>query len=315
MRNHVGEALNEWKNIFLATAGMVALCAQVIMGALTVPRLRTQASAGQSTATDDKRPTFDVASVKVNKSGGDFCTTKAFSCYSNLGKPGLVTITNLTLRDLVGTAYYLTDVQSRLTSDGPKWMDSERFDIEARVEGNPGLEQKRLMLQALLADRFKLVVHHVMRQGPVYALVLVKAGKTGPGLRLHSDAAKCIDLSSGTPPHPGDAFCGGFLVLARDGQNHATGNNISMEGLARQLGGFSEIDRTVVDRTDLRGTFELTLEWTAGSQIDAGTGASDPSAPPSLFTALKEQLGLKMESQMGPVDVLVIDQVTEPSAN
>ena len=128
----------------------------------------------------------------------------------------------------------------------------------------------------------------------------------------------CIDLSAGQPAHPpalGDVFCGGFLVLNSRGVTHCTGNNVTMDGLAAQLGGDSDIGRTVVNQTGLRGTFDVTLEYTPPGAADADMSASDPSAPPSVLTALREQLGLKLESQRGQVDALAVDHVDQPSGN
>jgi uncharacterized protein (TIGR03435 family) len=174
------------------------------------------------------------------------------------------------------------------------------------------------MLRSLLADRFGLAVHHEIRQGPVYALVLAKPGKMGWGLVQHSGDAACIDFSKPHPPSLGDSICGGFLVLSRSGVTHVTANNTNMAGVADQLGSGmpgGEIERPVVDRTGLSGSFDVTLEYSLGLKTDGGGTTQDLSAPPPLITALQDQLGLKLEPQTGPVDVLVIDHVERPSEN
>ena len=205
---------------------------------------------------------------------------------------------------------------------GPGWIDKQHFDIEARAEGNPSNEQERLMLQSLLEDRFKLMLHHETRQLPIYALVLSSPGKTGPQLIPHSSDAKCNDpVAEGplSPPKPGEpmpAYCGGFFMNAQPGDLRETGNKITMDMLVSFLN--QSVDRTV-NRTGLSGAFDFTLQFAPelgpGSQPGSGTSSPDPSAAPSLFTALQEQLGLKLESTRGPVDVVVIDNVQEPSPN
>jgi bla regulator protein blaR1 len=299
---------------------VAVVCAAAVVFVVTMSPLRMVASPQSAAlpATGGKQLVFDAASIKPNTTGGEICTRVAFSCILDFGRPGRITIVNRPLREVIGAAYRLTSAQTRAISGTPKWMDSERFDIQATAEGNPDLEQKCLMLRSLLADRFGLAVHHETRQGPVYALVLAKAGKMGPGLVKHSGDAVCIDFSKPRPPSLGDSICGGFLVLSRAGVTHVTADNTNMAGVADQLGSGmpgGEIERPVVDRTGLSGSFDVTLEYTLGLRIDAGAAAPDPTAPPPLFTALQEQLGLKLESTKGPVEVLVIDHVEGPSEN
>ena len=168
-----------------------------------------------------------------------------------------------------------------------------------------------------------MVTHHETRRLPIYALVLSKSGKTGPQLTPHSGDAKCTDASDGKAlpqPGPGEAmpaYCGGFFMNPRPGGLRETGNKITMDMLGQFLS--QSLDRMVVNRTGLSGAFDFTIEFAPdmgpGSQPGTTAGASDTSGPPSLFTALQEQLGLKLESQTAPVDVLVIDHVEEPSEN
>ena len=235
-----------------------------------------------------------------------------------MAKPGLYEAKNEPMRVLIAAAYGLTPVQKREISGGPKWIDSLRFDIEAKAEGNPSIDQRRLMLQDLLANRFKLVVHRTTKQSPVLALRLVNAGKTGPKLMLHSEAADCLDVAAGPPPGgftSTNAFCGGFLNLNKGVLGHVNGNNVTLDNLAVTLSGLPEVDRTVLDQTELKGTFDIALEYTLPTAGDTGSPVVDPSAPPILQQALKEQLGLKLESTQGPVEVLVIDHVEQPSEN
>ena len=311
MRDNAG-----WMRFRLVTAGVVSLALVVVVGVLIAPRLRAQAPEAQLAPPAD-RPAFEVASVKLNKSGDQ-------GTYLRRQPGGLYTATNVPLRALIASAY-LNEFppKGRLIFGGPGWIDSERFDIEARAEGNPGNEQIPLMVQSLLEDRFKLVMHHETRQLPIYALVLSKPGETGPQLTPHSGNAKCTDIAAGKPlsqPGPGEAmpaYCGGFFMNAQPGGLRESGNKITMDMLGQFLS--QSIDRMVVNRTGLSEAFDFTIEFAPelgpGSQPGITASASDPSGPPSLFTALREQLGLKLEARTGPVDVLVIDHVEEPSEN
>jgi uncharacterized protein (TIGR03435 family) len=217
---------------------------------------------------------------------------------------------------------------------------SAGFDIEAEAPGNPTLDQKRLMLQSLLADRFKLVLHHENRQLPVYALVMVSSGKPGPQLQPHTADTSCDAFAPGqsgaTPPQaasgsepqrsPADAAAlalqqfpcgrvvGGLLMPNDSSQIWSGGRRVTMDTVAASLGGMEYVDRPVLDRTGLRGTFDFTVEW--NHQLQNVSVSPQPDlAGLSLFEALREQLGLKLERQRGPVDVIVIDHVEQPSAN
>jgi uncharacterized protein (TIGR03435 family) len=175
----------------------------------------------------------------------------------------------------------------------PDWLYAERYDITAKVSDELAASSPRdlfarmpLLLQSLLEDRFKLKLHHETRELPVYALVLArKDGSFGP--RFRKSTVDCADLT-------------GCRIESVPG--HLTAGRITLETLTTLLAG--TVDRFVVDRTGLSGTFDLELEW-----------SPDQSAPdkPSIFAAVQEQLGLKFESQRGPVEVVVIDHVERPT--
>jgi uncharacterized protein (TIGR03435 family) len=291
------------RRLVIATAGFAAV---VVAGALTASRLRAQAAQSGSPAAD--RPSFEIASIKPNKS-------EAGPTFGTMQPGGRWTATNVSPRLLITWAYLLSPAQSRLISAAPGWIDSEHLDIEAKATvSSPTKEQTAMMIQSLLADRFKLLVHFETRQLPVYALVLSKLGKTGPQLLRHSDSTKCLDPSTGPLLPTGDAlpvFCGAFLGRTISGTTHIVANNTTVVKLAVNLS--AHVDRVVVDRTGLSGAFDLTLDYT--EPPSAGASVPDTSGPPSLSTALQEQLGLKLVPQTGPVDVLVIDQIEEPSPN
>jgi uncharacterized protein (TIGR03435 family) len=306
------------KLLLLAVITIATVGVPVVFDVLGAPpKAQTETAQTPTQAVAGNRPEFDAASIKPSRAGSQ-------GTYQRRQPGGLYTATNVNVRVLVASAYLDGfPPMTRLVLGGPGWIDSEHFDIEAKAEGDPSGDRENLMLQSLLADRFKLVVHHETRQLPVYALVLAKAGKTGPLLTPHSDDAKCADTASGkplSPPGPGEAmpaYCGGFFMTAKPGDLRETGNKVTATMLAAQL--VPSLDRTVVDRTGLSGDFDFTLEFAPdtgpGSQFRTNADASDPSAQQSIFTALQEQLGLKLESTTGPVDVLVIDHVEEPSAN
>jgi uncharacterized protein (TIGR03435 family) len=289
---------DKWEKSICATAGVLTLIVLVTVGMITSPPLRAQALAD--------RPKFDAVSIKVNRSAGVGSVNLTQS-------GGHLTASNVSLKFLIIQAYELGRVNFASNPTGANWIDSEHFDIEAEAEGNPTVDQKRLMIRALLADRFKLTMRHETRQLPQYALVLSKPGSLGRELKPHTFDTKCVDVPAGQPRPavvPGAPLvppCGALRVVGDD----LVGQDVTMAKLSETLGIL--VERNVVDRTGQNGTFDLTLHFQRALEPDAG--ASDPSGPPSIFTALQEQLGLRLKPQKGPIDVLVIDHVEEPSAN
>ncbi len=276
---------------------------------------------------------FGVGSVRQNKSGPPPSGDKQNSniplddsdAYPANG--GYFRATNLPLIVYLIFAYKIgANEYSSLQSELPKWAAAEQFDIQARADGNPSKDQMRLMLQSLLADRFKLAVHFETRQLPVFGLALIKPGKMGPQLSQHSETPPCPDvvslpagsavpvLASGLP-----AICG---VLSRGGDAapghiHLSGRNITMSVIGSDLGYVAQRGRPVIDRTGLSGTFDFIADWIPDSTAPLTPGTEPPpeQSGPTFLEALKDQLGLKLEPQTGPVDVLAIDHVEEPSAN
>jgi uncharacterized protein (TIGR03435 family) len=199
---------------------------------------------------------------------------------------------------------------------GPDWIDTDCFDINARAEGDRPPAAFRGMLRALLADRFKLMVHTEKREMPVYALMLARSDRTlGP--RLRASDAKCAKearnffpgRAGGSPP-----ACGDFRLGARA----LTARAMTMPGLARLLSG--NAGRPVLDRTSLDSAYDLEMEWSSDLGLrPAPTGSAGASelTPDgvSLFTALQEQLGLRLEATRAPVDVVVIDRVEPPTGD
>ena len=287
------------------------------MARLLAALLCTAATAAPALAQTDTRPAFAVATIKKNTSGSDAQSMR-------LQPGGRIVVTNQPLRRLILFAY---GVQPQQLSGGPDWLDSDRFDIVAQAEGNlsptppggpPGPPQ--LMLQRLLAERFGLVVHNDSREIPVYALTLAR--RDGQlGARIKPAGVDCLALMTTAPggvpvqaPQlpDGRPACG----VRRDGSGRLTAGGTTMLMFATQiLTGLT--DRLVLDRTGLTGAYDFDLEH----QLD-GRGAPPPadsatavSDRPSLFTALQEQLGLRLEPARAPVDVVVIDRVTPPTEN
>ena len=238
-----------------------------------------------------QRPAFEVATIRRNTShqssnGGGYVSYGRFS------------MTDVDVRRLIRIAYHTdAELMPSQVVGGPDWTGSDTFDITAKTgpefEGKPAggqmLGVRRLLLQSLLEDRFKLRVHRETRDLERYALVRARQdGALGPSLRPSRRCVSDVDQQCGVHAVPGH-FSAGRAPLA------ALGNYIASSVL---------IDRVVVDRTGLNGIYELNLEW-ARDQSETDK--------PSIFTALQEQLGLKVETERGPVDVVVIDHVERPT--
>jgi uncharacterized protein (TIGR03435 family) len=263
----------------------------------------------------DVRSQFEVASIKPNKSG-DF--------RRNIGPgPGGFSALNVTLREMLPMAYGIPQALAGISIvGGPAWADTERFDIDARTVGDrQPAERIGQMLRALLEDRFQLKAHKETRELPIYALVVAEPDRSfGPRFKAaaYDCAARYAALARKATPEPlpapdakGRRACSGQF---RPGSIFSTG--FDMDWLASNLAPF--VSRVVVNRTGLSGGFDFDLEWTPDQRSiarpDLPELSIDPNGP-SIFTALREQLGLKLESGRGPVDVVVIDSVEHPTPN
>jgi uncharacterized protein (TIGR03435 family) len=316
MRNRAGDALNVRKKLLLVVTAVLALAAPIVVGVLNAP-LRAQSRPSAA-----NRLAFEAASVKQNKSGGP--SNRDFAA------GGRFTARNTSLRMLIQLAYRIQDFQL----SGEQHVLGDRFDIVAKAEGNPPVNDLQLMLRTLLADRFRLTVRNETRELPMYALVMARRDrKLGAQLRRSGVGCAPITVPPGVnaapppPPPPGalapagpgpDADpnrvghgCGGMLL-----QGRVSGRTMTMTQVANTLSRF--LNRVVTDRTGLTGNFDLDLVYTP-EQMPNGPGGlmpaalAPPSDGPSIFTAVQEQLGLKLASTKGPVQVLVIDHVEGPS--
>ncbi len=218
----------------------------------------------------------------------------------------------------------LTDDEERaLLEHLPRWVREDNFVIQARASGNPTRDQMRLMMQSLLADRFKLALHFETLEETVLALTLIQPGKTGPALRPHGEGPPCDSPvpgggagQNGTRPFP---FKCGFIdeIDLPNHQRRFGARDVSMALITSGLASTEWLGRKLVDQTGLSGKYDFKIEWTpAPSGLSPSTEESQTdSGGPTFQKALKDQLGLKLVKRQAPVQVLVIDHVEKPSEN
>lgn len=255
-------------------------------------------------------PAFEVASIKPDKSG-------ELSESANLTPGGEFTARHFTLQLLIAMSYATGGpLPSYRMAGGPAWIATDRFDIIAKMPTPGGTPAESFaMLRTLLGERFHLRVHHEDRELPIFALVTDKPdARLGP--KLHPSTRDCSPAatlgSQAAQTSDGAPTCG-----LRFGPGRLLGGNQTISALALTLSRY--LSRSVMDRTQLAGRYDMALEWTPSPGEGLQTTAA-PSAPPrgpddgsSLVTAVKEQLGLRLESTRGPVDVLVIDNAERPT--
>jgi uncharacterized protein (TIGR03435 family) len=264
----------------------------------------------------DPRLRFEVASVKRNELGS--------SSFLLGFRNGRFTARYATLLWMVRTAYGQPErpLSEYQVVGGPSWLGLDRFDVEATAPGTPHSPRGTFtapviaMVRNLVEERFALKAHMESREYPLFALVLARPdGRLGPSMRRR--AVECTAAPVGIAPSLSDRQA--CIGRTGPGMLMARGATIGL-----LIGGMSElpgIDRIIVDRTGVTGTFDVDLRWrpetapTAGVTDQAAAPSADVAALPSLFTALEEQLGLKLERTTGPVDVLVIEHAEPPTAN
>jgi uncharacterized protein (TIGR03435 family) len=251
------------------------------------------------------RPEFEAATVKPGRDGasGVRATT------------GRLALENVPLRLMISVAYKTRPSQ---IIGGPSWSDSAMFDLQGKAADAAGTDTMLLMLQALLEDRFQLKIHHEIREGPVYELTIAKNGS-----RLKPSTG-CVPFDPNHLPRetaPGEAqvnYCGRMSRGGDGSRSTVEGTGVDMIPriglLTPSIVGFlsEALDRTVIDKTGLTGAFDFRLEWAPQRALSE---QSDDATAPSIFTAVQEQLGLKLEAGQGPVDYLVIDRAEKPSGN
>ena len=311
-----------------------------MLRAILSASLAAFASCAALAQTTETSPTFEVASVKpAAPITGNFISV-GMRGGPGTPDPGQITYTNVTVKNVLTQAYGVKSFQI----SGPGWLDSERFDIVAKLPRGATKAEFRAMLQNLLAERFKLTLHREKKDLPMYALVV---GRNGPKLKESVDGpapkeggpadgpaatmGRVTVGKDGFPVMPPASGGSAAAMMLMNGNARMTATKQPMAGLAEMLS--NQLDLPVVDMTGLTGKYDYTLyfapEGLAGMRLPAGLPPPPPNAPPpgesgpgmaaasapdaqsspNLFTAVQEQLGLKLEQRKGPVDLLVIDHL------
>jgi bla regulator protein blaR1 len=311
MTERIARNLDFGRKLLLSTAGVMALALPIVFGVVNAPPIRAQE---QAESAGGAAPLYKSASIQPHKS-----VNPVNEPFDIMFSPDGVRTRGATLQPLLAMAY---GVQADLISGAPDWVSTEKYDIDLKMSDSPtpdapkamggiGEQRLQLTLQAFLADRFKLTLHRETKDLQVYDLVVAEGG---PKLKETKPAflnPNGINGPEGPLPPKGMMTMGpGELT------DHGTTIAPLVEQLSRQLG------HTVVDRTGLKGNYDFSLRWTP-SEGEAGMmqlmgsapatdGASSASSGPTLFTALEDQLGLKLIPQTAPMQVLVIDRVEKP---
>jgi uncharacterized protein (TIGR03435 family) len=265
-------------------AGIVGLCCEITI------------------AQTDTTPRFDAASIKRSASESD--------TFIKAHPGGRIEISRATLRTLTALAYRLQPFQ---VSGGAAWVRSEYFNVNTKAEGNPSEDGLFLMMQALFKERFSLKLHFETAVRPAYILVPGKTGrKTGrtPPAGLHvSTEGSCVKVDAGSPPDPN--ACGSLGM----GPNHLEAHEVSMTRFAEALA--RVVDRKVIDRTGRTEKFNISLQWLPDQHqaLPSSDAIVLPPDTPSIYTALQDQLGLKLESGKAAIELLVIDHAERPGEN
>ena len=305
MTKNLSRKLDFSRKLLLTVSGLLAVAAPVMFGLVNAPGGRSESPK----MADAVLPSFEAASVKLNRSGDIRYSV-------SLRDSRRFTATNITTKMLIQFAYNVRDFQ---LSGGPDWINSERYDIDAKIRDSLVDEERNLtffqrqdlvrpMLQSLLSDRFGLKVIQETKQLPIYALVVDKSGPKLSRTSLTPSGSPTASPGASTPPT-------GMSTFTLVGP---------VRTFADALSRLPELGRVVSDQTGLKGNYDFLLQWTPADPTELPTGGaghglanarpSDTSGP-SIFTAIQEQLGLKLESREGPVQVLVIDQIQRPATD
>lgn len=313
MTPHALHNLSLSRKLLLGGLAVAAVAGPVGFGLMNTPQIRAQVTS----TTGAPMPSFEVASIKLDRSGEPGSRI--------LREPGGLVMTRVTAKLLISFAYDVKDFQ---ISGGTNWLNSDRYDVDAKIEDadvtameklppDQSTEQLRLRVQSLLTDRFQLKLHRDSKELPVYALVVAKNGPKLEEAKPGDTYPNAIKGPDGKPLRS--------MGMMRMGGGEIRGQGIPISNLVMMLS--QQLGRSVLDQTGLKGSYNIDLKWTPDQSQHAmpmGPDAGPPpteSAPapdtsgPSIFTALQEQLGLKLESTKGPVEFLVIDHIEKPSEN
>jgi uncharacterized protein (TIGR03435 family) len=316
MARHVGLRMSLGRKLLLGAAGFLAVAVPVVFGALHATPSRAQ-SQPQSTAASSPPYEYEAATIKPSKGPGPWAKIGMWAA------PDGFSAWFITLQQIVSVAYGVERFQ---ISGGPSWLPSERFDIEAKMDaatadalGKLSQDQRVLaqqqMLQALLADRFQLTVHRETKEGTIYTLVIAKGGP-----KLQEANPGDTYPNGGTHPDATHAGAGSMQGSVLSGE--VTAQAVPIAKLAHDL--TQMLGHPVSDKTELKGVYDFKLQFTPDDRLQPPSGLAPNErlpVPPadsnasSLFDALQEQLGLKLELGKGPVEVIAIDHVERPSPN
>lgn len=271
-----------------------------------------------------QKPEFDVASVKPSVPGG--------KSYSNIplgpgnayvANGGRFTAMNFPLATYIYFAYEIQGNQAQLLVL-PPWVNTTEFDIDARTPGNPTKSEMRLMMRALLADRFKFLMHTEVREVPVLGVVLRKSGTFGPDLRPHPADEPCQSAIASPPATESSgnfvrfpAACNGVMGMAPStaGRLRSGARNVTMAFLANYLSAEGTFGRPIVDETNLTGTYDFAIEWAPQGTPPPGSNFIPDPTGTTFEQAVGDQLGLKFKSDKRSLEVIVVDRVERPSGN
>jgi uncharacterized protein (TIGR03435 family) len=254
---------------------------------------------------------FEVASIKPSEGDGRMVRIQ-------MAPGGRYTASGVNVKMLIQQAFDIRDYQ---ILGGPAWMSSTPFDINAKAEDpNVTRDQVRQMLQSLLAERFQMKFHRETRELPIYSLLV---GKNGHKLQLSenqpSPEASASQSRAGTSTGSASGARGNATMMSI-GRGQLNAQSAPMTAFVNMLA--QQLGRPVLDKTDLKGNYDIKLEWTPDESSRTLPGTAGGDAPPagdtsgpSIFTAIQEQLGLRLASDRGPVEVLVIDTLEKPSGN
>jgi uncharacterized protein (TIGR03435 family) len=280
---------------------ILTLTGALLLSLVTPARSQAPPPTGNAST---KLPAYELAAIKPSKPG--IGSRILFTADG-------VTATRFTLKAMIKMAYRINDDQ---ITGGPKWIDSDTYDLEAKVDSSEVAEfskldenQRSQMFQNLLTERFRLGIHRETRDLPVYVLTIAK---NGPKVQ---EAKPGDTYPDGFKGPDGKPF--GHAGPMSWGNGRLTGQGIPLAQMAAALS--QQLGRTVQDRTELKGNYDIKLEWTPDEpqrpQPGPENALATDSPSPSLFTAIQEQLGLKLESRKAPVEILVIDHAEPPPEN
>ena len=324
LTGRVAGELNFAKRVALAVAGVAALALPVVVGIMNAPAVRAQSVRAAT-------PKWEVVAIRPCEDGPN-----VRGGGGEPGSPGRLNLHCVPVKVLIHMAYVTfasgrADLRGYDPQDqrfvpelpiegGPTWINSARYEINAKAESGASYQMTRgLMMQTLLEDRFKLKIHRETREIPVYALTVAKGG---PKLRPHAEGSCTVYDPNNPPPPPPD----GSTTDCGMGWLRVKGPNLTFDPRAVTMAGFAQqlhLDRPVIDRTGIKGTFDIHLEsalddttrGTLPRADEPGAVLPDPTGGTSIFTAVQQQLGLRLESTKGPGEFLVIDHVERPTEN